>query len=503
MGLPIFLLVWKGFLAPLPLYDFWWHLKIGEVIATTGSIPREEVFSFTAAGREFIVQNWLAEVIYYALFRVGGLAMVVFFNTALLSGALIPIYHLCLKSTSRVRLAVVVSLVAAIGMFPHTRPQVFSFVCFAIYHWVITLYRTKDGNHLWVLPMVMLLWVNLHGGFVLGLGLLALVLVCEWSRSVAIRGADTLSRGELGRFTVTLALCGVATLFNPEMHKVYGYVQSVVTDPSSRMFVMEWQPPRILSVQGWLLFYAAFFITIGALIYSRVKTSLTELMLVVMFAVFAMSALRNSIWFALIVPPILARHLAGWSVSLGKFGNWRTVRVARDWLSGLRVCRSHHRINAGIAVIVAVLVVLQSPWVRPRLYGTSLVSAQTPIGAMDYIEERELRGNILHPQVYGDYLMWRLWPKQRSFFDGRVHIFGEEFVRSYQRIFAETHWEELLASYDIRYLLLSKDEVEAGSVRMIAAARGSGRWKTLYEDSLSVLFGEWEVRAHGIGASLD
>src|SRR5216110_1865452 len=71
LGLPVFALLWKSFLFPLPFLDFWWHLKIGEVIATTRSIPRIDLFSFTAAGQPFIVQNWLAELFYYATYRLG------------------------------------------------------------------------------------------------------------------------------------------------------------------------------------------------------------------------------------------------------------------------------------------------------------------------------------------------------------------------------------------------------------------------------------------------
>ena len=75
LGLPVFALLWKSFLFPLPFLDFWWHLKIGEVIATTRSIPRIDLFFFTAAGQPFIVQNWLAELLYYGTYRFGGFRM--------------------------------------------------------------------------------------------------------------------------------------------------------------------------------------------------------------------------------------------------------------------------------------------------------------------------------------------------------------------------------------------------------------------------------------------
>ena len=92
-----------------------------------------------------------------------------------------------------------------------------------------------------------------------------------------------------------------------------------------------------------------------------------------------------------------------------------------------------------------------------------------------------------HPQTFGDYLIWRLWPEQKSFFDGRVHLFGLDFVRQYLSLYHDSHWEELLERWNVRYLLLSKSPDESDSIKMIQAATNSQRWKTLYEDDVSIL----------------
>src|SRR6185295_20146881 len=77
LAVPVALTTGFGFLLKLRLVDFWWHLKAGEIIVTTRSIPKTDLFSFTAAGHQFILQNWLVEVIYYTTYRVGGLALLV------------------------------------------------------------------------------------------------------------------------------------------------------------------------------------------------------------------------------------------------------------------------------------------------------------------------------------------------------------------------------------------------------------------------------------------
>src|SRR5258708_22412070 len=78
LAVPVFVLLSNSFRFPIPLTDFWWHLRMGEVIATTRSIPRVDIFSFTAGGHAFIVQNWLAELIFYWTYKLGGLPFIVF-----------------------------------------------------------------------------------------------------------------------------------------------------------------------------------------------------------------------------------------------------------------------------------------------------------------------------------------------------------------------------------------------------------------------------------------
>ena len=108
---------------------------------------------------------------------------------------------------------------------------------------------------------------------------------------------------------------------------------------------------------------------------------------------------------------------------------------------------------------------------------------------MDFVDEHNLKGIIFHPQYYGDYLIWRLWPKQRTFIDGRVHVFGQDHVEDYLTTYVDSCWEQRLERHDIRYLLLSKDENEKElSQQLVEKAKGSPNWQEIYEDELSVIF---------------
>ena len=497
LAVPIVLVVGFGFLLKLRLVDFWWHLKIGEIIVNTRAIPRTDSFSLTAGGQPFVLQNWLVEVVYYLAYRAGGLPLLVTMNAGLLVAALLPVYSLCRRATDRLRLSVVVAILPAVSLiyFGSVRSQVFSFALLSSFYWILHHYHRRQRAMLWALPVLMVLWVNLHGAFVLGLGLIGLFLCCEAVRRFVYGPLSaTLSTRELGKLGLILMLTVLATLVNPETYRVYGYVVAVATNPASQALVVEWQPPRVDELEGLLLFYGPFFISLLVLLYARQRPRLIDLALFLSFAIFGLKSLRNGVWFTLIVAPILASYLATIRLSdlIQPLRRFRLVDSFCLWVAHRKdtVVPIRYRLNRQIAVVMLTILILVSPWIYPhlgnKLFGSTLWEPSTPVGAMDYIEQQGLRGNIFHPQIYGDYLIWRLWPQQRSFIDGRVHLFDNSVIKDYRLAFNDPHWDERLARYDIRYLLLSKDEEE--NHMMTDTARTSNDWRVLYEDHQSILF---------------
>jgi hypothetical protein len=473
-----------GFRHKLRLLDFWWHLKIGEIITETESIPRTDMFSYTVDGTTFVLQNWLTEILYYLLYRIGGLELLIVANTLILVGALIPIYHLCWDSLRQVRptvLTVSFAVLALAGVYSNVRPQTVSFLFFAIFYWILLRYSRKQPSFLWVLPLLMVLWVNLHGAFVLGLGMILLFFLSEGVRRMMLgERPDTLSAGQLKILLLIFILTGIASLANPEIYGVYEYVLTVIKDPGSQIYVTEWQPPKIKEFSGVMCFYLPFILSMLVLLYSGKRLNLTELLLYVGFAAFAVSSLRNGIWFSLIVGPIVAKQLA--HITAGqRYQNNFLTRFLSDQTSK----RSLTRLNWIVATIMLIGCITSTPWLQPRLTGQPLWEPDTPVGVFDFIEQERITGRIFHPQSYGDYLVWRLWPEQQSFLDGRVHIFGGPLVQDYLGILADRCWQERLEDYDIRYLLLSVED--ESSWQLQKAALASPDWELVYQDDLSFL----------------
>ena len=132
------------------------------------------------------------------------------------------------------------------------------------------------------------------------------------------------------------------------------------------------------------------------------------------------------------------------------------------------------------------VVIGASPRVYPTLKEKTLWLPSTPVRAVDFIESASLQGNFFHPQTFGDFFLWRLWPQHRSFIDGRVHLFAYDFVVDYFAVLQDSDWEKRLDPYGIRYLFLSRSD--PGDEGLYERAIASQNWNLLYVDDVAAVF---------------
>lgn len=482
IALPFVFLLWGGLHTQFLVLDFWWHLKLGEIIVTTRSIPVVDLFSFTAGGQPFVAQNWLAEILLFLFFRMMGFEGLVLVGTSLLLATLFFVHRISSGHVRGVRAVAASNLLVVIGLMlcSNLRTQLFSFLFFAITYWALEDFRAGGWKKLAVLPVMMLGWVNMHGAFVLGL-LLVITYVSIQTVSSWLEGSLRERGGSLRRAAVILLLTALATLANPSGWRVYEYVALVSHDPASRSYVREWQPPRIEEPEMLLAIFIPAGLVLLSMIVSRRRPEAIELVLIFGFLAFALLSRRNTIWFSLIAGPILARQIEQIS--------W--TRVGKPGNGGREPSAAFRRaLNGAIVSVLIVVSVLASPWVYPRLgnetLGTSLFEKRTPIGAVDFMEKNQMFGRMFHSQIYGDYLIWRLWPRQKTFIDGRVHLFPLEISDGYIKALNAFDWEERFSGWDIEYVLLSKDVTDT---RLLRRELGSSdRWRKVFEDQSSVLY---------------
>jgi hypothetical protein len=472
---------------PLKEGDLWWHLKLGETMVTTQRIPDADMFSFTAAGQPYSISySWLSDVLFYLLTRIGGLSALVLFQAGVglsLTGLLL---HECLIRGASAPLAAAIVLLGWIGLSPFgsTRPQVFSVLLFALFVSIVSAYARGRSNRLWLLPLLMIAWVNLHGGWVMGLILLVLYAFGLTAEKLACKTHDPALRPLIAWGAIALG----AVLLNPDTWRVYQSVVSFEGNAIIQQFVSEWQPLVITNPLSWPYFGMLALWVLG-LIYSQKQPRFHEVVLIFGFGVCALRYLRAEPFFLIIATPITAELIAGLKCAPLQ------SRVVRWAYAGPGVPANRAMLNLLLLSALIFGSIVSLPPLRLALTGqpeSSLISSYFPRAATEILAEISAPGARLYSMPeWGGYLIWRLYPRATVFVDGRVELYPTSIWEDYLHIAtASASWSELLDRYRVDFMVLSKERHRA----LIQAASRQG-WFCRAEDHESVIL----ARSPGAG----
>ncbi len=242
LGLALLIILSIGLLLPIQPNDYWWYVRVGQDIVRDGAIPSVDTLSYTQAGQPMVYHAWLASVIFWVLDVSGGATLTVLARGILLGSFYFFAWRTCRLAGAGPKLAAMLVLLAALAGSNNwaTRPQLFSFPCFSAMLYILWRWHDGENRHLWLLPVLVAAWVNLHGAFVLSFLLVGAALVGG--------GGD--------RRALFLALLGMAlaSTLNPRFLGSWGYVFSLLTDPPSQTLGAEWSPPRVGVWQQTLFF---------------------------------------------------------------------------------------------------------------------------------------------------------------------------------------------------------------------------------------------------------
>jgi len=510
---------------PIRPHDFWWHMAVGREILATGHIPTVDTFSFTAAGTPYpsYAAFWLPEVVLYGLYTLGGPALVVFVHSLTVTTAYGLTLALAWRISGSPRIAAAATLfAAALGINDwNVRPQAFTFFLAPLFLWAIHEIRRSAGvslqtcirgpNLRWlaVFPLGMAFWANCHGSFPLGLLIVGLWVADEvWG---AVRGGEG-GRGSarplprIAAAASALALAAAASLLNPRGPGALSYLAGMSVHPVIQGMVPEWAPPTFSTLTG-ALFLTGLLATAALLALSPLRPEPLELLLFLAFGALGLRTVRGAIWFGLALAPVWAAHLSavfGTSLrsvpdherpfvvsheakrsGVPKAQNGTPLRSVPDYERGYK--RDLPATLLAVLLTAGALVTL--PWFKERLplppAKAGLISAETPVAATEFLLRERLPGPLFHAMPFGSYLVWAAQPEYPVFVDSRIELYPVEVWLDYLHISAAgCGWEERLARYGVRTLMLSPQEQPA----LVAAARASPRWRQVYEDTAAILF---------------
>jgi hypothetical protein len=444
--------------------DLWWHLKIGQIIWNTHSIPNADTFSFTAAGHPWIAHEWLSETMIYATYRAGGYLGLMILLCALPSLLFVLVYALSSLYSGNAKISLLGGMVAwffgTIGL--SIRPHLVGYLCLVLELLVLHLARTRSRRWFWALPPLFALWVNCHGSFVLGLMILGILFICSWFefRAGSLVGVRW-PRDQRRLLGMTTVLSVGALFLNPIGWRLVFYPFDLVFKQTLNLSsVTEWQPLDLLDPRAAALFAVAVFFFLMILA-RRADLHLDELALLALGFGLAIRHDRMMFVFGILAAPIVCRLLAN---AWDRYDPARDLRFANAVMMG-----------AGVWIMVA-----SFPSVDQIQRD---VAKSSPVEAVNYIRQAGLTGRMLNDYVFGGYLIWAL-PEQKVFIDGRCDLFDWTGVLSEYGRWAtlEEDPKLLLDKYHIDYCLLRKTAPETRVLRYLP-----GWWK-LYEDDVATIF---------------
>ncbi len=461
--------------------DTGWHIRTGEYILDTHSVPRHDLFSFSKAGEPWFAWEWLADVAFAALHRVWGLKGVVAFTGLVLSFAATILYRYTVWRGANVLAALLATLLAVGASTVHylARPHIFSILGLTATIWILERYRRHPTHAVWWLVPLTALWTNLHGGFLAGLVCIALAAVgAAWQ--AALEPSGTPNRfGAVRLYSLLSAACALATLANPYGWRLHQHMAQYLTSDWIRQVVDEFQSPRFRS-ESMLQFEVLLFAGLALVPILFRHKQFAGLLTVIFWAHAALVSARHVPLSAIIAAPILATEASQWwSRSSAHFSRRSLGGTLRDCLGDFS--RGPNRSSLWVPVSLLCLAGLHWDW--PQDFPSDKFPVAAMVHCADVFEPSVVTSQrILTTDQWGDYLIYHLYPHGRVFVDGRSDFYGPEIGRQYLDLLnAGPSWEKTLKANRFTVALLPT-EWPLAQLMMCHSD-----WQVRYRDTQAIL----------------
>jgi hypothetical protein len=487
-------LVWLGLtivaaalacaLQPMEPIDYWWSVRLGSIIRELGTIPTDDVLTYTPVRGPVVDGQWLARVLLSVLHDLGGVQLSLAIRSVVAVAAAVMLVRICKAAGVGSRIAAVTAGLSVVLFVPGLaiRPQLLAVIPFVVV-WQAALHPPRSVMGIVATALTVAAWANVHGSFVLIYPLLAvgvLEAAIDWGRL-----GDS---GRVRRAVILAVVCGLAPLLNPYGFGLASYVGDAILfnggGTSVGVLGTEWGAPAIRTAYGGL-FYGSMLLVVLLLGAGR-RPRPGEALLLIGFGILAVSSIRHILWWSLVATPFVARGLA----ELAASPRWPAILKPGPLPAGSAV------LNLACLALFGILVASSLPWWRERLPlppdKTAMLSQETPVGVTEYLAANPQPGRLFNDTDWSAYITWRLAPDTQVFVDDRFELHPAEVWREYVAISTgHASWERRLESHGITRLALNPS-TQAG---LIAAVRESPNWQLVYEDRQALVF------SHGVPIS--
>jgi hypothetical protein len=472
-----------------------WHIRNGQQMLLTHAITRTDSFSSTMNGKPWFAWEWLYDVVFAAIHHALGLNGVVFYSAAIIAATFVLTLHLGLRRGGNLPITLFLLILALASSAVHflARPHILSWLLTVVWFELLDSAAgaspSEQKKRLLWLPVVMLIWVNVHGGFVLGFVLLAVYLV-----GGAIEyGSDRERRGEsaawLKRLGGVSLLVTAASFVNPYTCHLHLHVYRYLTDRFLMNRISEFLSPDFHGA-AQQCFAALVLITIVALASTQRRPRATHL-LVLLVAVYGgfyatRSLPTSSLLMVLVIAPIISESVSKLGESADAAG-WLRGLAAWAHSFGLRMETLEKSLYGHFWLVLVFVLGLWACAHQGRIGSTQFINAyfddkRFPVAAAEVIAGQGIHGPILSLDYWGGYLIYRLYPETQVVADDRHDLYGNAFFKDYLKaVLVQPGWDDALDKLEVNWVLMPADSPLANILRLSAG------WESVYEDKTAIL----------------
>ena len=463
--------------------DTGWHLRTGDWILEHRAVPHTDLFSFSMPDKAWYAWEWGWDVAFAAVNKWTGLAGVAFLNVLLLSLVSVLVFRLIRRYSDNDLLAFAFTMLAVCGSIIHwlARPHLISWVFALVFCHLILSFERGNRAALLATPLLVVIWTNLHGGFFLGIFLLVASALGEAAQVTFGADKPTLSSYRRSFEYVGYSLvCTAATLLNPYGWQLHQHVARYLSNSSLLDSITEFQSISFHQ-PGSIFFESMLMIGVAAAFWCFVQRRVAMGITVLFWAHEALFAGRN-------IPLFMLLSAAP------------AALLTQDLLNKLRDCAAIDRLTGSIQEIVQELKPLERVGRSYLLSGAALLfvglnlAAGTPgfrpeFNPTDFpaatlqLAHNAGVNHLFTIDQWADYLIYRYYPNQRVFMDGRTDLYGTGLVNKYQRIMtAQYDCEALLNKFSIDGVLVKPD------TPLATVLKHSPGWQVLFDNGSAILF---------------
>jgi hypothetical protein len=435
----------------------------------------QDLYTHTVASHPWLAHEWLSELLIAGLFWVGRLPAVSIGLGAVTLAGFFWIY----RRIDRGQVGFLAAgLATAMGVFAGgpvwgPRVQMITFALTALLLLWIEQFCQRRGRALYFLPLLIVVWANLHAGFVIAYAFLGLVGVAELIR-FWLRLPGALEARRLAHLALIGAASLAAAALNPNTYQIYAYPFQTQVSQVQQRLIVEWFSPDFHN-HDLLLYEAMIFAIVVLLPFAR-RISLREFLFFVAGLALSLQSVRHVALFVAGSTPLLAQLMQD---------AWDRARAARGWrwrwieprFGGASLVNA--TLLAGVLVVVLSFTGLR---VLPRQVDGHAVRKDYPVAAAEFVAQTRPPGHMFNEYGWGGYLVWRLYPDYPVFIFGDAALMGDAFLREYAQVETpQPNFEQMLDKYEVIWVIFRSSGV------LITTLGESPNWAPVYRDQTATI----------------